>query len=133
MTHLSRLGEEVVLYTSQEFGFFKLDDAFATGSSLMPQKKNPDVAELLRGRAGRAYGLLVQLLTLLKGQPLAYNRDLQEDKEALFQVLDMAENCVTILPALLKAIEPDAKRMLAACKDGFLEATDAADFLVRKG
>jgi argininosuccinate lyase len=133
MAHLSRLGEEIVLFNSQEFGFFELDDSFATGSSLMPQKKNPDVAELLRGRAGRAFGLLVQLLTMIKGQPLAYNRDMQEDKEASFQVLDMVEACVVILPPFLKAIRPNAARMRAACKEGFLEATDAADMLVRKG
>lgn len=133
MAHFSRLGEEVVLYTSQEFGFFKLDDSFATGSSLMPQKKNPDVAELLRGRTGRAYGLLVHLLTLIKGQPLAYNRDMQEDKEALFEVMDLVTHCVTLTGPLLHAIEPDAEKMLSACRRGFLEATDAADYLVRKG
>ncbi|MES2201013.1 MAG: argininosuccinate lyase [candidate division FCPU426 bacterium] len=133
MAHLSRLGEEVVLYTSQEFGFLRLDDSFATGSSLMPQKKNPDVAELMRGRAGRAFGLLMQLLTLVKGQPLAYNRDMQEDKEQLFQVLDMVGACLGIMPAFLAALEPDPTRMLSACEDGFLEATDAADYLVRQG
>jgi argininosuccinate lyase len=133
MAHFSRLGEEIVLFTSQEFGFFKLDEAFATGSSLMPQKKNPDVAELLRGRAGRAYGLLVHLLTLIKGQPLAYNRDMQEDKEALFQVVDMVAQCAAVTGPLLHAITPDAVKMLAACKTGYLEATDAADYLVRKG
>jgi argininosuccinate lyase len=133
MVHLSRLGEEVVLYCSQEFGFFKLDDSFATGSSLMPQKKNPDVAELLRGRAGRAFGLLVQLLTMAKGQPLAYNRDMQEDKQGSFEAIDMVAACLEILPPLLAALKPDAARMRAACEEGFLEATDAADYLVGKG
>jgi argininosuccinate lyase len=132
MAHLSRLGEEIVLFTSQEFGFFELDDSFATGSSLMPQKKTPDVAELLRGRAGRAFGLLVQLLTMIKGQPLSYNRDMQEDKQGTFETLDMSAACLRILPPFLAAIRPNAARMLEACKEGFLEATDAADFLVRK-
>ena len=133
MQHLSRLGEELVLYTSQEYGFLKLGDAIATGSSLMPQKRNPDVAELLRGRAGRAYGLLTQLLTLLKGQPLAYNRDMQEDKESFFQTFDLVLHCVRLLPVLAQNLAPDAARMRQACQEGFLEATDAADYLVRKG
>jgi argininosuccinate lyase len=133
MAHLSRLGEDIALYASQEFGFLKLDDSFATGSSLMPQKKNPDVAELLRGRAGRAYGLLVQLLTLVKGQPLAYNRDMQEDKELLFSTTDIAAGCLEITPALLAALSLDKKKMSQACEKGFLDATDAADFLVRRG
>jgi argininosuccinate lyase len=133
MQHLSRLGEEVVLYTSQEFGFLRLGDAIATGSSLMPQKRNPDVAELLRGRAGRAYGLLTHLLTLLKGQPLSYNRDDQEDKELFFQTFDLVLHCVRLLPVLAGHLEPDGGRMRLACKQGFLEATDAADWLVRQG
>jgi argininosuccinate lyase len=133
MQHLSRLGEEIVLYSSQEFGFFTLGDAIATGSSLMPQKRNPDVAELLRGRAGRAYGLLTHLLTLLKAQPLAYNRDMQEDKELFFGTFDMVLHCVRLLPVLAAHLEPDADRMKRACHEGFLEATDAADYLVRKG
>jgi len=133
MQHLSRLGEEVVLYSSQEFGFFALGDAIATGSSLMPQKRNPDVAELLRGRAGRAYGLLTHLLTLLKGQPLSYNRDLQEDKELGFQTYDLVLHCVRLLPVLAGHLHPDGERMRRACQEGFLEATDAADYLVRKG
>jgi argininosuccinate lyase len=133
MQHLSRLGEELVLYTSQEYGFLRLGDAIATGSSLMPQKRNPDVAELLRGRAGRAYGLLTHLLTLLKGQPLAYNRDMQEDKESFFQTFDLVLHCVRLLPVLAGNLAPDPERMRQACRDGFLEATDAADYLVRKG
>ena len=133
MQHLSRLGEEVVLYSSQEFGFLKLADGVATGSSLMPQKRNPDVAELLRGRAGRAYALLTHLLTMLKGQPLAYNRDMQEDKELWFQTFDLVLHCVRLLPVLATHLQPDAVRMRNACRDGFLEATDAADYLVRQG
>jgi argininosuccinate lyase len=133
MQHLSRLGEELVLYSSQEFGFLKLGDAIATGSSLMPQKRNPDVAELLRGRAGRAYGTLMQLLTLLKGQPLCYNRDNQEDKEALFQTYDLVLHCVRMVPVLAGNLTPAGDKMRAACGEGFLEATDAADYLVRKG
>jgi argininosuccinate lyase len=133
MTHLSRLGEEIVLFCSQEFGFVSLDDSFSTGSSLMPQKRNPDVAELLRGRASRAYGLLIQLLTLVKGQPLAYNRDMQEDKEQTFAALDQAADCLAILPGLLGAMNLQTKRMEQACQEGFLEATDAADYLVGKG
>jgi argininosuccinate lyase len=133
MQHLSRLGEEIVLYSSQEFGFFRLGDAIATGSSLMPQKRNPDVAELLRGRAGRSYGLLVQLLTVLKGLPMTYNRDLQEDKEALFQTCDMVLHCARLVPVLAAHLHPDGERMRRACQDGFLEATDAADYLVGKG
>jgi argininosuccinate lyase len=131
-THLSRLGEEVVLYASQEFGFLRLDDSFATGSSIMPQKKNPDVAELLRGRAGRSYGLLVQLLTMMKGQPLAYNRDMQEDKEQFFATLDMVKACVGIVAPLMDALTADEAAMARACKAGFLTATDAADYLARK-
>ncbi|HTB23282.1 MAG TPA: argininosuccinate lyase [bacterium] len=133
MQHLSRLGEEIVLYSSQEFGFFRLGDAIATGSSLMPQKRNPDVAELLRGRAGRAYGLLMHLLTLLKGQPLSYNRDMQEDKELFFGTFDLVLHCVRLVPVLAANLEPDGARMRTACHEGFLEATDAADYLVRKG
>ncbi len=133
MQHLSRFGEELVLYTSQEFGFLKLGDAIATGSSLMPQKRNADVAELMRGRTGRAYGLLTQLLTLQKGQPLSYNRDQQEDKELFFQTFDMVLHCVRLVPVLAENLSTDPQRMRAACREGFLEATDAADYLVRKG
>lgn len=133
MQHLSRLGEELVLYSSQEFGFLKLSDGIATGSSLMPQKRNADVAELLRGRAGRAYGNLVQLLTMLKGQPLTYNRDNQEDKEGFFAAFDQVLHCVRLIPVLAANLTPDPARMRAACREGFLEATDAADWLVRKG
>jgi argininosuccinate lyase len=131
--HLSRLGEEIVLFSSQEFGFLAIDDSFATGSSLMPQKKNPDVAELLRGRSALATAWLVQLLTLLKSQPLAYNRDMQEDKELSFQAIDASLSCLRILPPFLRALSPNEARMRQACEDGFLEATDAADYLVGKG
>jgi argininosuccinate lyase len=133
MQHLSRLGEELVLYTSQEFGFLGLADGIATGSSLMPQKRNADVAELLRGRAGRAYGNLMQLLTLLKGTPLTYNRDMQEDKEGFFGALDQCLHCVRLIPVLAGHLKPQPERMRQACREGFLEATDAADWLVRQG
>jgi argininosuccinate lyase len=133
MQHLSRLGEELVLYSSQEFGFLALADGIATGSSLMPQKRNADVAELLRGRAGRAYGNLMQLLTLLKGTPLTYNRDMQEDKEGFFSALDQCLHCVRLIPVLATHLRPQPGRMRQACRDGFLEATDAADWLVRQG
>jgi argininosuccinate lyase len=133
MTHLSRLGEEVVLYCSQEFGFFGLEDSIATGSSLMPQKRNPDVAELLRAKSGRAHGLLVQLLTIMKGLPLAYNRDMQEDKEVLFSTIDHVQASLRVVPVLLDGLVPKPHLMEKACREGFLEATDAAEWLVRKG
>ncbi len=133
MVHLSRLGEEIVLWTSQEFGFAELPDAYATGSSLMPQKKNPDVLELARGRAGRAIGDLVALLTTLKGLPLSYNRDLQEDKPALFDAVDVAQQSVAIVADVVKVLRFDTEAMKAAASDPFLMATDVADYLVVKG
>ena len=133
MVHISRMAEELVLWTSQEFGFVELSDAFCTGSSLMPQKKNPDIPELLRGKAGRVFGALQALLTLMKGLPLAYNKDMQEDKEPLFDALATARACVAILPDLLGAMTPRPERMARALKDGFLEATDLADWLVDRG
>jgi len=133
MVHISRIGEELVLWTSQEFGFVSLSDAFCTGSSLMPQKKNPDIPELLRGKAGRVFGALQALLTLMKGLPLAYNKDMQEDKEPLFDAMTTARQCVAILPDLLAAITVRPERMKAALEDGFLLATDLADWLVDKG
>ncbi|HWP34056.1 MAG TPA: argininosuccinate lyase [Thermodesulfobacteriota bacterium] len=131
--HLSRLAEELVLWSSAEFGFVELPDAFATGSSLMPQKKNPDVAELVRGKTGRVVGALVALLTTLKGLPLAYNRDLQEDKEPLFDAVDTVLACLGVLPPLLRGLKVRAEAMRAAAGRGFLTATDAADYLVLKG
>ncbi|MBU0513365.1 MAG: argininosuccinate lyase [Proteobacteria bacterium] len=133
MVHLSRLGEELVLWSSSEFGFVRLPDTFATGSSLMPQKKNPDVPELVRAKAGRVFGDLTALLTVLKGLPLAYNKDLQEDKEAVFDAVDTTQACLTVLTPMLAALEFDGDRMAAATEDGFLTATDLADYLVEKG
>jgi argininosuccinate lyase len=130
--HLSRLAEEIVLWASEEFGFIALPDAFATGSSMMPQKKNPDVAELVRGKTGRVTGALVALLTTLKGLPLAYNRDLQEDKPALFDATRTLRDCLDILAAMLPRLEVRTARMAAAA-DGLLLATDLADLLVERG
>ncbi len=129
--HLSRLGEELVLWSSEEFGFVALPDAFATGSSMMPQKKNPDVAELVRGKTGRVVGALVALLTTLKGLPLAYNRDLQEDKAPLFDASTTVRESIDVLAAMLPALRFDTRRMEAAA-DGLLLATDVADLLVER-
>ena len=131
--HVSRLAEELVLWASAEFGFIEIPDAFATGSSIMPQKKNPDVAELARGKTGRVYGALVSLLTTLKGLPLAYNRDLQEDKEPVFDAADTVRGLLGVLAPMLSAIAFRKDRMRAAVADGFLNATDMADYLVTKG
>jgi argininosuccinate lyase len=131
--HLSRLGEDVVLWASSEFGFVRLADEVATGSSLMPQKKNPDIAELLRGRAGRALGALVALGTVLKGLPLAYDRDLQEDKPALFSAVDNALDSIRAAELLVRHLEFDRQRLAAAASDPGLVATDAAEDLVRSG
>ncbi|MEX2226714.1 MAG: argininosuccinate lyase [Dehalococcoidia bacterium] len=133
MVHASRLAEEVVLWSSAEFAFIRLPDAFATGSSIMPQKKNPDVAELARGRTGRVTGQLVNVLTMLKGLPLAYNRDLQEDKPALFDAEDTLLATLDVLAAMLPRIEVDAKRARKAAVANYSLATDLADYLVRKG
>jgi argininosuccinate lyase len=130
--HLSRLGEELVLWASEEFGFVELPDAFATGSSMMPQKKNPDVAELVRGKAGRVTGALVALLMTLKGLPLAYNRDLQEDKPPLFDAADTLRQCLDVLAAMLPHLRFRTARMAAAA-DGLVLATDVADLLVERG
>ena len=132
MTHLSRLSEELVIWSSQEFGFIELGDAFATGSSIMPQKKNPDVAELARAKAGRVIGDLVTLLTVLKGLPLAYNKDLQEDKEAVFDAADTLLDCVGAMARLLPASTIRHDRMRAACDAGFVTATDVADYLAAR-
>ncbi len=133
MVHVSRLAEEMVLWTSQEFGFVTLSDAFCTGSSLMPQKKNPDIPELLRGKSGRVFGALQSLLVVMKGLPLAYNKDMQEDKEPLFDAMDTSRMCARVLPALLRAMKPQAAAMKAALSEGFLLATDLADHLVAEG
>ncbi|KUK40873.1 MAG: Argininosuccinate lyase, partial [Clostridia bacterium 62_21] len=133
MMHLSRLGEEIVLWSSREFGFIELDDAFSTGSSIMPQKKNPDPAELIRGKAGRVFGHLTALLTVMKGLPLAYNKDMQEDKEALFDTVDTVKACLAVLAPMLRTMRVRADRMRRAARKGFMNATDLADYLVRKG
>jgi argininosuccinate lyase len=131
--HVSRLAEELVLWASSEFGFIELPDAFATGSSMMPQKKNPDVPELIRGKAGRVYGNLFAVLTLLKGLPLSYNRDLQEDKEPLFDTVDTVKSVLTVLEAMLPRIVFREGRLREAALGGFTLATDVADYLVAKG
>lgn len=133
MMHLSRFCEELVLWSSMEFGFVEMDDSYSTGSSIMPQKKNPDVAELVRGKTGRVYGDLVAILTVMKGLPLAYNKDMQEDKEALFDAVDTVKGCLTIFIPMLDTMAVKRGRMLEATKDGFLNATDLADYLVGKG
>jgi argininosuccinate lyase len=131
--HLSRLAEELILWATGEFGFIELPDAFATGSSMMPQKKNPDVPELVRGKTGRVYGNLFALLTILKGLPLSYNRDLQEDKEPLFDTVDTVKSCLTVLEAMLPRVMFREDRLREAARGGFTLATDVADYLVEKG
>ncbi len=133
MVHLSRLCEELILWMNPRFGFVRLPDAFCTGSSIMPQKKNPDVPELARGKTGRVVGHLVALLTLMKGQPLAYNKDNQEDKEPLFDTADTLIDTLAIFAVLVPGIEADEAAMRAAAREGFATATDFADYLVRKG
>jgi len=133
MMHLSRLTEEIVYWSSAEFGFISLPDQLCTGSSIMPQKKNPDVAELIRGKTGRAYGNLVNLLTLMKGLPLSYNRDMQEDKEPVFDSARTVKESLIGAALLLEGMAVNEERMRAACDDGFLTATDLADYLARKG
>ncbi|TQR34615.1 argininosuccinate lyase [Campylobacter sp. MIT 99-7217] len=131
-THTSRLCEELILFSSTEFKFIQLSDSFSTGSSIMPQKKNPDVAELIRGKTGRVYGNLIALFTTMKALPLAYNKDMQEDKEGLFDSVKTANESLIILNAMLKELKINAKNMLQSCKKGHLLATDLADFLVRE-
>lgn len=133
MVHLSRLAEEVILYSTSEFGFFELSDAVATGSSLMPQKKNPDSMELVRGKAGRVFGHTVSLLTMLKGLPLAYNKDMQEDKEAVFDSFDTTAACLDVSALVLRNVKLNVDRMRAAASKGMMNATELADYLARKG
>jgi argininosuccinate lyase len=133
MVHLSRFCEDVVLWASEEFKFIDLAESWSTGSSIMPQKKNPDFAELIRGKTGRTTGNLVALFTLLKGLPYAYNKDLQEDKENLFDSIDTLNACLRMFTGMIKSAQFNIKRMKAACTGGFLEATDTAEYLVRKG
>ena len=133
MMHLSRFSEEIILWTSWEFRFVTLSDAFTTGSSIMPQKKNSDMAELVRGKTGRVYGNLMALLTMLKGLPLAYDKDMQEDKEAVFDALDTVKMCLNVFTPMLAGMTVHADTMYAAAQGGFINATDLADYLVRKG
>ena len=133
MMHLSRFSEEVILWCSWEFKFIELDDAYATGSSIMPQKKNPDVAELVRGKTGRVYGNLMSLLTAMKGLPLAYNKDMQEDKEPVFDAVDTVEMCLPVFAAMLDTMTVRTDNMRKAAGHGFINATDCADYLTKKG
>lgn len=133
MMHLSRLSEELILWSSKEFDFVQISDEFATGSSIMPQKKNPDAAELTRGKTGRVYGSLMGLLTTMKGIPLAYNKDMQEDKEQFFDALDTVMSCIKIMSGMLSTLKIKKENMFKAVKKGFLNATEVADYLVGKG
>ncbi len=133
MMHLSRFCEEIICWNSNEYRFIELDDAFSTGSSIMPQKKNPDIAELVRGKTGRVYGSLMSLLTLMKGLPLAYNKDMQEDKEAAFDSMDTVKSCIELFTGMLKTMKINKERMSASARKGYINATDLADYLVNKG
>ncbi len=133
MMHLSRFSEEIIIWNTNEFSFVEMDDAFSTGSSIMPQKKNPDVAELIRGKTGRTYGNLVALLTVMKGLPLAYNKDMQEDKEAVFDSIDTVKLCIPVFCGMIKTMKINKEKMAEGAKGGFTNATDVADYLVKKG
>ena len=133
MTHLSRFSEEVILWSSWEFKFIELDDSYTTGSSIMPQKKNPDMAELVRGKTGRVYGDLMSLLTTLKGLPLAYNKDMQEDKEAVFDALDTVKMCLEVFAPMIETMKVNAETTYKAAQKGFINATDLADYLTKNG
>ncbi|MBP1743990.1 MAG: argininosuccinate lyase [Firmicutes bacterium] len=133
MMHLSRLSEELILWSSKEFDFVLIDDEFSTGSSIMPQKKNPDAAELIRGKTGRVYGSLMALLTTMKGLPLAYNKDMQEDKEQFFNALDTVQSCLKIMSGMLRTLKVKKENTFNSVKKGFLNATEAADYLVNHG
>lgn len=133
MMHLSRFSEEIILWSSSEFGYVELDDAFSTGSSIMPQKKNPDIAELVRGKTGRVYGDLTALLTVMKGIPLAYNKDMQEDKEAVFDALDTVKICLELFASMLETATFSTSVLRDAVSKGFINATDCADYMVKKG
>lgn len=133
MMHLSRFSEEIILWNSNEYQFVEIDDAYSTGSSIMPQKKNPDIAELVRGKTGRVYGALMSLLTVMKGIPLAYNKDMQEDKELAFDAMDTVRDCLMLFTEMLRTMRFQKERMAASAMNGFTNATDAADYLVGKG
>ena len=133
MMHLSRFSEEVIIWNTNEYQFVEIDDAYSTGSSIMPQKKNPDIAELVRGKTGRVYGALMSLLTTMKGIPLAYNKDMQEDKELVFDAIDTAKGCLSLFTGMLRTMKFNRKKMAESARHGFTNATDAADYLVGKG
>jgi argininosuccinate lyase len=133
MMHLSRFCEEIILWNSNEYRFLEIDDAYSTGSSIMPQKKNPDIAELVRGKTGRVYGALTSMLTTMKGLPLAYNKDMQEDKELTFDAYDTVKGCLALFNGMLKTITFHPEIMENSAKNGFTNATDAADYLVNHG
>lgn len=133
MMHLSRLSEEIILWCSWEFKFIELDDSFATGSSIMPQKKNPDITELVRGKTGRVYGNLMNILTVMKGLPLAYNKDMQEDKESVFDSCDTLKTCITTIIPMIQTMRVLKDNMKRKSLEGFINATDCADYLVKKG
>ena len=133
MMHVSRLAEEIIIWSSAEFGFIEIDDAYATSSSIMPQKKNPDVAELARGKTGRVYGNLMSILTTMKGLPLAYNRDLQEDKEGFFDTVDTLNSTLDVFTGMLETIKFNANRTEKAASENYTLATDLADYLAKKG
>ncbi|HKM22419.1 MAG TPA: argininosuccinate lyase, partial [Lachnospiraceae bacterium] len=133
MMHLSRFSEEIIIWNTNEYQFVEIDDAYSTGSSIMPQKKNPDIAELVRGKTGRVYGALMSILTTMKGLPLAYNKDMQEDKELTFDAIDTVKGCLALFNGMLSTIRFNKERMEDSAKNGFTNATDAADYLVGKG
>ena len=133
MMHLSRFSEEIIIWNSNEYQFVELDDSYSTGSSIMPQKKNPDIAELVRGKTGRVYGALMSLLTTMKGLPLAYNKDMQEDKEMAFDAMETAQNCILLFTGMIKTMRFRKEKMAKSALGGFTNATDAADYLVNKG
>ena len=133
MMHLSRFSEEIIIYSSNDFGYIELSDTFSTGSSIMPQKKNPDAAELVRGKTGRVYGDLISLLTTMKGIPLAYNKDMQEDKEVFFDCIDTVKGCLQVFIGMVRTLKVKKDILLLACNDGFINATDVADYLTIKG
>lgn len=133
MMHLSRFSEEIIVWNSNEYQFVEIDDAYSTGSSIMPQKKNPDIAELVRGKTGRVYGALMALLTTMKGIPLAYNKDMQEDKEMAFDAMDTVQDCLTLFTGMIRTMKFREERMASSAMNGFTNATDAADYLVNKG
>ena len=133
MMHLSRFSEEIIIWNSNEYQFVEIDDAYSTGSSIMPQKKNPDIAELVRGKTGRVYGALTSLLVTMKGLPLAYNKDMQEDKELAFDAIDTAKGCLSLFTGMLRTMKFQKEQMEQSAKNGFTNATDAADYLVGRG